>query len=465
MLYELKSIFRNKITWVFLIVCTVITMQTLITLEADILDTNGSKKEIKHNADYMETECQEDIDSTKKDWDYSYNTICDTEEKKKIFLNDYNYTIWQRDAYKELSDYMDKEKIDWKEVSRKIQRINLIEEICAMERASDEKNGYARAETVFAKELKENADFLRLDQLGFEISGLADSPFYTNTEREENIPIYLGHKAETSGWFDQLKYPDTVNMYTPSPFTILGRLFCMNTYLSMIFASMILLFSAFYMIQCRKEGSRQLQELRPEGRNRVAFEYYGKILMAVALILMLSVGIVTIGMGCVYGWKGIHTAMYCDPVNFTGMVPYKHFQDYDITNLGKIYHDYEYHGYPTEITMYPLKTMELGKFLILAGVLALLKVVFLSLLGFVIGYIGKNNTRQMVLSGIAVSIYVASQFIEKGMKWNPFAVKTAWDVTVGGTNMTWLNAMLILIGAIIVLILLLIKMNHKRDYC
>lgn len=48
------------------------------------------------------------------------------------------------------------------------------------------------------------------------------------------------------------------------------------------------------------------------------------------------------------------------------------------------------------------------------------------------------------------------------MKWNPLAVKSSWDVAVGGCNTTWFNGMVVLTVSIILLGIVLLCFQKKR---
>ncbi|MBS6195823.1 MAG: hypothetical protein KH828_09615, partial [Clostridiales bacterium] len=105
----------------------------------------------------------------------------------------------------------------------------------------------------------------------------------------------------------------------------------------------------------------------------------------------------------------------------------------------------------------------LWKVLGYAGILFFTKMVFLTLTGFTIGYLVKKPGKTVFLASVTATAYVAGQVIKTGMKWNPFAVKSGWDVAVGGCNTTWLNAMVVLGISIIALLILLYVRQGKRE--
>ena len=193
-------------------------------------------------------------------------------------------------------------------------------------------------------------------------------------------------------------------------------------------------------------------------------EHYIELLVAISIILIVVIGIPVIAMGMTYGWGGLRTIMKVDPGNFNSFTPYEHFPEWVGDNLGIVYSDYHFFGNVTYMVMKEMRQMELWQFMLYAGGIAVLKVIFLTLLGFGIGYSFMRMSAVIAVSSIVCAGFIAGRFLETNTKWNPFSIQTAWNVTSGGTNMTWLNAVLVLVMAIVVLALLIRWINGKQDY-
>ena len=151
-------------------------------------------------------------------------------------------------------------------------------------------------------------------------------------------------------------------------------------------------------------------------------------------------------------------------MNFTSMTTEYNAapEAYGFRNLGKVYSDVCVDGEEVYSTMYELKEIPLWKMLGYAGVLSVVKVLFLTLLGFSIGYLCQRNGIAVFLAVLTAGAYVMGQVTKKGMKWNPLAVKSSWDVAVGGCNTTWFNGMVILTGSVVLLGIVLLWFQKKR---
>lgn len=466
MSYELRSIFRTKVTWVCMLLCLVIIMLGTVGQLRDASDNDSNIEQITLMCENEIMTCQEDIDKTEENMDYNLNTLCDTEAKKKVFLAQYEYTKWRCEEWAKIRDYVASDEFESKHFKKKCERVRLIDALCNMEIYSSDENDCPKVEKVFAEELKTYETELALQNLPFKIGDLADSPFMTEQDRESQIPIYQENKSLAEGWFQQLAYPQTKNFYSKSPYALLGVLFTETNgqYTGLILSCIILMFCAFYTINCRQNGSRQLWELRPQKKGRLMAEHYIELLVAISIILIVVIGIPVIAMGMTYGWGGLRTIMKVDPGNFNSFTPYEHFPEWVGDNLGIVYSDYHFFGNVTYIVMKEMRQMELWQFMLYAGGIAVLKVIFLTLLGFGIGYSFMRMSAVIAVSSIVCAGFIAGRFLETNTKWNPFSIQTAWNVTSGGTNMTWLNAVLVLVMAIVVLALLIRWINGKQDY-
>lgn len=470
MYYELKAIFHNKITLVCLFICILLGIQGFVNMEQVAASTDRESMMRILTENIMAV--QEEIDSFEEFGDDFLQDFCDTQEKRNAYLNWQNYMIWLQDSYQEEYNLLKSgQKEDSKKYELVDERFGLIHLLCRMNLNCIEAEECIPAEKVFADQLEKHSDLLRLDELPFSLEKLVDyTTYFTETMQEDYklwIPDYYEMKRRVEILFETIEYSDTIDIKTTSPYTLLVNLFSPPSNSGIIFGTIFLLFPTFYMVECRKNRSRQLQELRPQNRKNIAGYYYKNIVVAIVLLVICGVGIPMLIAGMRYGWEGLNTLMEVDAGNFNSWIPYEHYDRYQYWNLSPIYEDYQYRGIAGSylMTMSPMKKILLWQFLICVSIIAVLKVIFLSLTGFIIGYFGKKQGKTIFMAALVAAVYGISQFVEKGMRWNPFSVKSVWLVTTGGSNMTWLNAVVILVISIMALVVLLLKWNGKRDYC
>jgi len=465
MQYELKSIFRSKVTLICMFICVFLGVHAFLQMESEYRASQSDRESNMLRYEQYVANYQEQIEANEAQWDYYLNNVYKTKEQKAVFLAEHEYTKWLRDAWQECYDYIEQNGFDRQGVWKLEARITLVSGLCDMSALSFEEEGYLPATKVFAEQIERNRESLRLDELKFSLDAFADSPFMADEDRRYGITEYLSKKNYVEMWFDAWECPEHLNGYSASPYTFWARFFSFYDYNGMIVGCILIMFSAFYMTECKKNGSRQLRELMPFTAAERAFYYGSAILTACMIILLCAVGIPTLLAGVMHGFDGLKTAMWVDPNNFTSWTPYEHGDGYASVFLGKVYFDYIENGKTLPLIMQAKNKMFLGEFLLPAGVLGALRFLFLTLLGFTIGYLGRKQGRTLLVAVVAAGAYIVSQYTVTGMKWNPLAVKNAWDVTSGGTNMTWLNAVVVLVAGIVILLGLHGILGKKKDYC
>lgn len=465
MKYELKAIFRSKITMVCILILAMTGLMVFVGIVRDCMsEKEESRIENKRNIDYRLAGAEESVEDWEKNWDYYMNTFGVSEEAVKTLEAFKAYDEWRVAACSELSEFLENKDYDMTEWYMLAERFTLIESLAQMSMYSWEEKGYETPDVYFAKEMEKHSRILRLDELGFELSDLANSPFIDKANHELADPNYFSGRDTAESCFERLDYPDWVGMYAGTPYNYWVRLFSMYSYPEILIGVVMVLLACFYGIACRSEESRRLQELRPESRNKVAWHYYKSILVAVMLLLLGLLLIPAVALGCKNGWEGLLTPIRVDPANFTGWQPYEHNDTYMTYGISKVYSDFQYAGYDVEATLYKMEKVALWKFLLCLMPMGILKMLFLTLAGFAVGYIGKRKGSTLLAGTAVAGFYIVSQFVKRGMKWNPFSVKSAWDVVAGGTNMTGLNAIVVLTAGILLLAISIVLYNRKRDY-
>lgn len=459
--YELKSFFQSKVILVSLFISILLGIQILVLFLQGVNQRGWTYHQKYYER--LEANQEEDIRVTEDQWDYTMS-LCTTEEKKQVFLNEYKYMKWIRDYSREIVDYGNSEEYDPEIYHQMIIRSDLINALASCNTCASPDTECPDVETYFAEEFERHKEFLRLDELPFQLSLLADSPFMTPEQKEKNIPYYYQYRAASQTFLGRVEHEKVITVFDASPWSYLQKVFSRYEYPGIIFGCIAILLPAFYMVQCRKNRTLQLQQMIPRKQMGIVGHYYSSVLVGVILLFVAGIGLITLGMGIRYGWGGLETPTYVDPVNFTSMTTEYNAapEAYGFRNLGKVYSDVCVDGEEVYSTMYELKEIPLWKMLGYAGVLSVVKVLFLTLLGFSIGYLCQRNGIAVFLAVLMAGVYVMGQVTKKGMKWNPLAVKSSWDVAVGGCNTTWFNGMVVLTVSIILLGIVLLWFQKKR---
>lgn len=461
MRYELKAFFQSKVTLVSLFISILLGIQIVVLFLQSVNQRGWTY--FQNYFERLEADQEEDIRVTEDQWDYTMS-LCTTEEKKQVFLNEYEYMKWIRDYSREIVDYGNSEGYDPEIYHQMILRSDLINALASCNTCASPDTECPDVETYFAEEFERHKEFLRLDELPFQLSLLADSPFMTPEQKEKNIPYYYQYRAASRTFLGHVEHEKVITVFDASPWSYLQKVFSRYEYSVIIFGCIAILLPAFYMVECRRNRTLQLQQMIPRKQMGIVGHYYSSVLVGVVLLLVAGIGLITLGMGIRYGWGGLETPTYVDPVNFTSMTTEYNAapEAYGFRNLGKVYSDVCVDGEEVYSTMYELKEIPLWKMLGYAGVLSVVKVLFLTLLGFSIGYLCQRNGIAVFLAALTAGAYVMGQVTKKGMKWNPLAVKSSWDVAVGGCNTTWLNGMVVLTVSIILLGIVLLCFQKKR---
>ena len=461
MRYEMKAFFQCKVTLVSLFISILLGIQIVVLFLQSVNQRGWTY--FQNYFERLEADQAEDIRVTEDQWDYTMS-LCTTEEKKQVFLNEYEYMKWIRDYSREIVDYGNSEGYDPEIYHQMILRSDLINALASCNTCASPDTECSDVETYFSEEFERHKEFLRLDELPFQLSLLADSPFMTPEQKEKNIPYYYQYRAASRTFLGHVEHERVITLFDASPWSYLQKVFSRYEYPVIIFGCIAILLPAFYMVECRRNRTLQLQQMIPRKQMGIVGHYYSSVLVGVVLLLAAGIGLITLGMGIRYGWGGLETPTYVDPVNFTSMTTEYNAapEAYGFRNLGKVYSDVCIDGEDAYITMYELKEIPLWKMLGYAGILSVAKILFLTLLGFSIGYLCQRNGIAVFLAALTAGAYVMGQVTKKGMKWNPLAVKSSWDVAVGGCNTTWFNGMVVLTVSIILLGIVLLCFQKKR---
>lgn len=173
MRYEMKAFFQCKVTLVSLFISILLGIQILVLFLQGV-NQRGWTYHQKY-FERVEADQAEDIRVTEDQWDYTMS-LCTTEEKKQVFLNEYEYMKWIRDYSREIVDYGNSEGYDPEIYHQMILRSDLINALASCNTCASPDTECSDVETYFSEEFERHKEFLRLDELPFQLSLLADSP-------------------------------------------------------------------------------------------------------------------------------------------------------------------------------------------------------------------------------------------------------------------------------------------------
>ena len=131
-----------------------------------------------------------------------------------------------------------------------------------------------------------------------------------------------------------------------------------------------------------------------------------------------------------------------------------------------VYADYKYTDGGRGVmlyTTYPLGSLPLYRFLLYMCILAALKVLFFAMLGSGIRVLIQHSQGGIAVVAAATVLTGYSQLTGWGKPYNPFAIGSCWNVTLGSERITWLYAVLELTFSCILIMIITCTVSGKKD--
>lgn len=447
--YEVKSIFRNKVTWIFILILLIVNLKTVLELEEYQLKENKVR----------DTEYAAALSEAATQGEHTGLSLRKLSPEEKLYYDNYL-------AYRDWDDSQKRKLIELyrqgKDSENEELNLHILEGMAYMTQRADEENGRPAATKVFEKKLKEHKKIFNIEQLPFDLNQLEGingetkevaEAVYTNERALLNYHFYLlDHNEKFLG-------PGIVH-----PLSFLSNQLSLTQLPTILTGCLLLLFTCYITTEERHNGSRQLLELVPRGRNHILWHYMKSLLVSGGTVLCAAFGIPFLLLGIRHGFQGFAYPMFVDPGGFTSFVPYAHEPiAWSFVGLSKVYGELYVKGYDGFISP-ALVIWPFWKFMLAALVVSVLKIIFLTLLGVMIGMFFKKKWIAIMLSVLTAGAYGVSQYMLAGLKWNPLSIKSGWDVTLGWTHMTWLNAVLLLSLSILILAGISVYLKRKQDF-
>lgn len=446
--YEVLSILRNKMSCLFVLILLVFGLRATIDLENTIA--------AYQNSDTVRRDLQYELTYTKqvRKTETGSSRSGESIETRLYMSNVTKYRDWKIDFLQELIDILDEQGIESTEY---LQKKKIYDLICAM--ASNQMlistdYGCDPVEIRFQEEIEQLGSEIGWDVLPFDMAALVNNPFISADQSEAYAEGYENQmKALEQCWLDF--HEKTLSFQDGSPYAFLALLFSENKEIPMILDICILIFAFGYVLESRT-GNRYYAIAVLPGSSLKKYGHYAiALFFAICLLALVGIGSWFLYWGMKYGFGGMGGHMLVDLKTYTGLQAYEHLDHYSYLGIAKMYADYQ--GGSGKgifwVTRYPLGFMPVYRFLMYMGILAVVKVFFLCFVGTGTALLFRNQQMAVGCAVVLTAAWGYSQMKGAGLPYNPLAVASCWDVTLGCAGVTWLRALLGLMLASCVIIM------------
>lgn len=465
MRFQIKSIFKNKITWIVLLFLSAISAALLVNQEYRYLNTKQQKEK---RLLYSE-ELKIGIKSNRKSWLSYVKILPDYEERKEIYDN----SVRVYDCFMGLIE----EEIALVEGAQeelpfdRIRELELLWEAIVMDMRANPENGRAFFEDVFPeqRELIQRLRSLPVDTktiylaMNASETGEAEKEgAYNACKRSLERSFYLNRKG-----LEKILEKEGLIHY-------LSNIFSVSTAPSFILPPLILLFTAMIISEEKKNRSIQLLCQLPQGKRGMLKHYYLSMVQSFAILFLTAVAVPCLYLMLHYGSGELQDIMVVYKKGFSSFRAYEKLWSYNPL----VYPDGGY-GYFQGVKFIPsvydhsfgrglvlpleLEFIQKWKFLFLVGVLMLLKLSFYVLLGLAVSL--PVRKRGLIYPGmlLAAGVTVLSYASGRSDAWNPMEISGSWDTALGITNFTWLQAVCMLAVGNVVLYYSIKRIIMKKE--
>ncbi|MDO5028569.1 MAG: hypothetical protein Q4E36_04810 [Bacillota bacterium] len=355
-----------------------------------------------------------------------------------------------------------------------IRKLNIYLDLYYMSLHTDYNGGYKYATEVFKNEIE---DYLDLKELPFDLYALEDlhQVSWSHINRAKSVEdiesihsAYQVNKKDLERKFFLLKNNlKEVDETTTSPWTYLANSYSYLTIKPKLFLPLFIILSTYTLIYARREKSLDLIKLRPGKRYKI-YGHYVKIILSLSLIILVGPDLLAVlFMGIKNGFFGLANPIGIYRDGLKTLYPYENIGIVArIRGLGIVFGVGFYSWTGDAMEFLALENIEFYKFLLLASIPSILKVIFFVVLGVSIGLLIKNEVLGLLTSSI-VSLFTILSAILALLKtsYNIFSLDSGWNITLGHTNFSWLGSVLGLsLGICLVVALsLLVLRNRELD--
>lgn len=450
MRYQLKSIFRNRISLTVLVIIIILNLYTIINLEreayffkskmADKLEfSNIREKDVQvrsragTKAMYKDPEILRLAENYEKFRDWS---ISNNERRIEIYRN-----------------------LEPEKYSNEFLTMDIVQAMSIMDSCADLEEGRPLSNEVFKE------DIIKLKLKGNLPFNSDELMLFEQPTKEDKHYIYNLGKTIATRLLNLYKTKEKrLEAYTASPWTFYVWKVGFEGFSVPILCTIFLVYTCAMVVEDRKSRSMQLIKVLPKKREHIFGYYYTSILFSVFIILIISFLIPILFMGIRHGFGGLRDLVLVDPKGFTSFSGYNHLDVWGTLGIGSYATPSAIKDYggvlpSTQLVLYPL-----WKVMGLSMILTILKLLFLTLIGVGVGLCISNKTTAILVTSLVSVIYIVSQLYGADMVYNPLSIGSAWNITLGGMAFTWLRAVFVLITALMVGTTVIYTIINKQDF-
>ncbi|WMM25906.1 hypothetical protein RBU61_04330 [Tissierella sp. MB52-C2] len=452
MRYQLKSIFRNRITLTVLVIIIILNLYTVINLEREAY---SSKSKIVDNLELELIQAKEANARNKDSVKARYK------DPEILSLHD-NYTKLREWLIKNKERMIEIYKnLNPEEYSDELLAMEIMEIRTVMDVNADFEENRPLSEDIF----KEEITMLGLkEELPVDFNKIINNAFYTFNIKEDRHAIYDGLKSIITRLLDLYKTKEKrLELDIASPWTFYVRKVGFEGFSVPVLCTIFLVYTCAMVVEDRKSRSMQLVKVLPKNRGYIFGHYYTAILLSVFIILIISFLIPILFMGIRHGFGGLRNLILVDPKGFTSFNGYEHVDIWGTLGIGRFATssmNMNHGAMPSnQLELYPL-----WKVMGLSMIPAILKLLFLTLLGVGIGLCISNKNTSILVTSLVAVIYIVFQLYGSDMLFNPLSIGSAWNITLGGMAFTWVRAVVVLVVALIASTTIIYIIINKQDF-
>lgn len=456
MKYELRAIFRSKITFIFIFTTFFLGLVVSINLEAKANKDDNYEK-YRKELQLMVAERKADVERA--------NTYLKMDEfsnyEKKYIENSQIANIREVELAELALAELEQQGYKSKEFIKCYNNLYLLLNLVNVQRKFNSKSGNISVDIIFDEEIQKYEEELMLKQRGYKLylEGNRPNIFLQSGEREQNNREYNFSVQFLKLYLSSMGKGKIINTSTRSPYTYLYAISGMGDIdiAALAISILILFFPVSYLSNCRSNRSIHLVCLKPKKTYMKVIYYYLCVLIALFIILFVSNLLWIIFWGLRGSFTGMTQPIMVNKETYTNFIQgYKHLNDYWYTKgLSRIYADELFATKQGSIMVvtHVFDLIPIWKFLLLLIVLFLAKSSFLCAISVAIGIRCRNSISRLGCSVLVVLLYCLSQIKQWGSNWNIFAIKSTWGATLGNEGLSWITALTVyVLGTAFILI-------------
>ena len=437
MIFEIKSILKNKISIIIFFICLTLNM-------VQVPKYMGNTYNVEQNMNVFENQIrqyQEILGNVKLQMQAMQNL----DEKEKEYWDNYcNYIEWSIQNAKNgwaLFNMHGKTIFEKSKLLKKYNEITLWDKLYHLDSL------YLKGDTQFIKSASELGitepdvifDKTKIYIIGAQISQNKKEDFNSSVLMvKEQI-----HQLETK------KKP----FLGKGPWSFLSNQLRIQSQFSYLFLPLCFVYSSVILLDEKKSRIYRLNKLNS---NNYFIRMQIKLFISFIFIVLLSLMIPFILLSISNGLSGYDTWILADTHNWLSFKMNVHTDNYIINNLSEYY--------ATENGFIPnLEFVPLWKSLLLCMPISLLKILFGVNIGVLCSFISDMEGKSYCVVLISNVLYIISQKMKYLLFYNPFAIDASLSVVSGCGKMSWINAIIILFGGIAILEFINYVLLKRKD--